>query len=177
MVIILFTAIILWVGYWYYKAEYRLSDRNRVSGKSGEDIVAYELGRLGEEYEVRHDVRCGHAQIDHLVKWGNVVFVIETKKWKGRISGKKCDAVWKVTIGRNEYWSRNPVLQNEFHIRELKKGNDFIGCDFVNLVVFVENRNVPKLKGVIGEEELVDWIREYEGKGNRMDRVDKIKTS
>jgi hypothetical protein len=133
----------------------------KIKGNSGEETVNHILSKLDDRYEVKYDVRIGHTQIDHIVidKSNCIIYVIETKNLQGKIKGNKSDDKWKQILGGKIYWHRNPVNQNEMHIKELN--NYYNGYRFVNVVVFVENDNVPKFKGVIGENELYNYIVGY----------------
>ena len=165
-------------------------------GDIGERIVSNILYNLDDRYVVENDLRFDGIQIDHIVEYENIVFVIETKKWSGKVTGRKNDAKWcQNKRGCLEYY-KNPIKQNEMHISRLKireigkyivrndENYEDRNCDeyenmrdkeYVNIVVFVENRNVPKLKNVIQEYELYDYIRGYVSKVNKVDnRVNKV---
>ena len=135
--------------------------RNKLRGDVGEKVIIAILSRLGDDYKVYHDVRVGKAQIDHMVINGDMCFVIETKLWKGKIVGGRLDNKWKQVLGRKEYWYRNPIKQNAFHIKELVGSGKCSGCEFINIVVCVGNKNVPKLKGVISDRELYNYVVNY----------------
>ena len=139
---------------------------NKVKGNIGENVVVNILDKLDDRYEVYHDVRVGKAQIDHMVIYRNIRFVIETKFWKGKVIGKRLDDKWKQLLGGREYWYKNPINQNEFHIKELVKSGKCSGCEFVNVVVFVGSDSIPRLKGVMRDSELFDYIVEYESKAS-----------
>lgn len=134
---------------------------NKVKGNIGENLIIGILDKLDDRYKVYHDVRIGRAQIDHMVISGNLCFVIETKFWKCRIIGGRLDNKWKQVLGRRGYWYKNPIKQNEFHIDELVGSGRYSGCEFINIVVFVGNKNMPKLKGVISDRELYNYVVNY----------------
>jgi hypothetical protein len=138
------------------------SKLKKIKGNSGEDTVNQILSKLDNRYELKYDVRIGHTQIDHIVinKSKSIIYAIETKNWQGKIRGNKSDDKWKQILGSGIHWYKNPVKQNEMHIRELN--NCYSGYRFVNVVVFVGNDNIPKLKGVIGEKDLYNYIIENE---------------
>jgi len=81
-------------------------------GADGEELVANCLSKLGESYNILHDVKLPKiiSNIDHIVVGENGIFVLETKNHKGNI---ECDGdMWSQTkIGRRgtEY---NGVLRN-----------------------------------------------------------------
>lgn len=160
MEILLLVAIIFLARLCYKFEDSQRPKLKKAYGDSGENVIACELERLSDNYDIKHDVRYGKAQIDHMVIHGKTIFVIETKRWTGNTSGKKNDQKWRLEYGENEYWNRNPILQNEFHIDELRKV--YHGYEFVNVVVFVSSGSIPRLKGVIRDRELYDYIVEYD---------------
>ena len=158
------SGIVLYVFYVYIKADKLLDHKMRkIKGDSGENIVNIELSKLGEEYKTIYDVKIGIYQIDHIVIHDNskTIFVIETKRWNGKIRGRKADNKWEQVLGGNSYWMNNPILQNEKHIKALNESNKYLGYKFVNVVVFVRSESIPKLKNVVIDENLYKLITEY----------------
>ena len=149
--------------YAYYKVE--PPQTKKQLGQRGENMVCEVLGDLDDSYEVKYDVRVGHTQIDHMVICGKTIFVVETKRWGGKVTGRKNDEMWYQEVGGKGYPMRNPILQNEMHIRELKKR--YVGYEFINVVVFVGTRSFPRLKGVICCDDLYDYIVEYKKASQR----------
>lgn len=143
--------------YAYYKVEPQLSKKQL--GQRGENLVCEVLGDLDDSYEVKYNIRVGRTQIDHLVICGKTIFVVETKRWSGKVTGRKHDKKWYVEVGGKEYPMRNPILQNEMHIRELKKR--YQDYELINVVVFVASHSIPRLKGVMWVDDLYDYIVEY----------------
>lgn len=132
-------------------------------GDNGEGTISEILCRLNNKYGVifENDIIISNLQIDHIARYKNIIFVIETKNWKGRISGRKFDTKWKQDNKGYVNYYRNPILQNEKHVDILKNGNNkysYNGCEFINLVVFIRNRNIPRFKNVISDDMLYNYI-------------------
>lgn len=85
------------------------------------------------------------------------IFCIEVKCWGGKISGARQDKYWNAN-GNNR---RNPVLQNDTHIRAI---HDIIGKKphITSLIVMAENNakniNIP---GVINLNNFRDYISSF----------------
>lgn len=62
----------------------------------------------------------GIYQIDHIVVSKYGIFVIETKSYKGTISGSYKSNKWTQNIWGNKYSMPNPIKQNKAHIYALK---------------------------------------------------------
>lgn len=95
-------------------------------GKRGEKRVASLLSHLPpEEYRVINDLLLqsgGHStQIDHVVASTYGIFVIETKYYQGWISGGENSEYWTQNIYGNKYQLRNPLWQNESHIKAIRR--------------------------------------------------------
>ena len=78
-----------------------------------------------EEYRVINDLLLqsgGHStQIDHVVVSRYGVFVIETKYYQGWISGGENSEYWTQNIYGKKYELRNPLWQNDGHIRAIRR--------------------------------------------------------
>ena len=81
-------------------------------------------------------------QIDTIYINPNGIFVIETKKWDGLVTGKVEDAYWERIVTkrgvRKTYQYKNPIKQNDYHvsaIRSLLSNN----IPVHSLVVFASN--------------------------------------
>ena len=95
----------------------------KIIGKAGEYWVKKELKKLPKDnYKILNDVMLYsnglYHQIDHIVisKYG--IFVIETKKYNGYISGNEYDKKW---IQNNKYYINNPIHQNYGHVKCLEE--------------------------------------------------------
>lgn len=139
-------------------------------GKVGEKQVASILKKLPEdEYKVINDLLLssgGHStQIDHIVVSVYGVFVIETKFYNGRIYGGENSEYWTQNIYGNKYKFRNPIQQNQGHIRALrfllkKYGN----IPFISIVAFSRQASlgVDSHTSVIYWDEILSVIRQNE---------------
>lgn len=104
----------------------RLSRRRspRVLGRMGERTVARHLrGLSADGYQLFNNVliRTGEgedtAQIDHIAVGHAGVFVIETKNYRGPVSGEERDAEWM----SGDIPFRNPLHQNWGHVQALRR--------------------------------------------------------
>ena len=112
-------------------------------GQIGEKRVARILGRLPKDrYLVINNMLLrtasgGTTQIDHVVISEYGIFVIETKFYKGWIYGGENSEYWTQNIFGHKYSLRNPIHQNEGHIRVLKHLLKDIGdIPFISIVAF-----------------------------------------
>ena len=86
------------------------------------------------------------SQIDHVVVSRYGIFVIETKNYKGWISGGENSDNWTQNIYGHKYQLRNPVYQNESHVKALKKVlSDEGKIKFIPIVTF-SNRAKLRVK-------------------------------
>lgn len=97
----------------------------KIKGIIGELYVAAFLKILpNDKYSVINNLLFtwnGHStQIDHIVVSIYGIFVIETKYYKGLIYGGENSEYWLQNIYGNKHQFRNPILQNQGHIRALK---------------------------------------------------------
>lgn len=95
-------------------------------GKRGEARVSAILHSLpSEEYLVLNDIvldnGSGMSQIDHIVVSLYGIFVIETKNYKGWIFGSETNPYWTQTIYGHKSKFYNPILQNNGHVRALRR--------------------------------------------------------
>lgn len=95
-------------------------------GTIGEQMVSHILGSLPKEaYTVINDLLLntsyGTTQIDHVLVSRYGIFVIETKFYKGWITGGENSEYWTKNVYGNKYQFWNPILQNAGHCRALKR--------------------------------------------------------
>ena len=121
------------------------------AGREGERRVARQLARLPRRfYTVISDVLLpsgptgATTQIDHIVVSTRGVFVIETKRLSGAIRGSEHAQNWTQTTPHGEERTfYNPLLQNEGHIRALRKLMPELDPGlFVSMVVFTDARTL-----------------------------------
>lgn len=113
-------AIIL-VASWWYKA-----NKATIKGKVGEIQVASILHTLDpNDYILLNDLYLPKkdgktTQIDHVLIAPNGIFVIETKNYKGWISGSEHNQYWTQTNYKRKDKLYNPIWQNSGHIKALQ---------------------------------------------------------
>lgn len=61
-----------------------------------------------------------YVQIDHIVVSPYGIFVIETKGYKGLITGGETSEYWTQNFYRNKYRFYNPIKQNDGHVKYLR---------------------------------------------------------
>lgn len=146
-------------------------------GDYGEKRVSSYLGELPcEEYQVFNDllIRNGKytTQIDHIIISRYGVFVLETKNIHGKVYGSENAEFWKQYLpdtGYRRYGTtqehelRNPIWQNDGHIKSLRRlvfGDD---VPIHGIVVFPGDTdvNVTANKPVLSRWELVSYIKGF----------------
>lgn len=113
-------AIILFVGLFYLAVNHA-----KIKGLIGEKTLISILRFLDKNmYSILNDVYIEHgqgtSQIDHIVVSKFGIFVIETKNYKGIISGSYKSDKWTQNIWGNKYSMPNPIRQNKAHLYALK---------------------------------------------------------
>ena len=127
------------------------------------------LSRIsGEEYRVINDLLIqsnGYStQIDHVVISIYGIFVIETKYYDGCITGGESNEIWTQNIYGNKYRLRNPLWQNQGHIRTLRRLLDENGkIPFYSIVAFSRQARlrVDSSLPVMYWQQVVPYIRQY----------------
>lgn len=114
----------------------------KIKGLIGELYVAAFLKILTKDkYTVINNLLFtwnGHStQIDHIVVSIYGIFVIETKYYKGLIYGGENSEYWLQNIYGNKHQFRNPILQNQGHIRALKHLlHEYEDLPFISIIAF-----------------------------------------
>lgn len=114
----------------------------KIKGIIGELYVAAFLKILPKDkYTVINNLLFtwnGHStQIDHIVVSIYGIFVIETKFYKGLIYGGENSEYWLQNIYGNKHQFRNPILQNQGHIRALKHLlHEYENITFISIIAF-----------------------------------------
>lgn len=98
----------------------------KIKGYLGEKSVATILSFLpSDKYKIVNDILIKSngrtIQIDHLVISIYGIFVIETKNYKGWITGSDNSEYWVKNMFGNKYKFYNPIKQNKAHILALNK--------------------------------------------------------
>lgn len=139
-------------------------------GKIGERKVSNKLNWLPrDKYIVIDDVILptprGTSQIDHIVVSIYGIFVIETKYYKGWIYGGEHSEYWTQNVYGEKHQFYNPILQNEGHVRALRRVlAEFEPLDIIPIVAF---SGTADIKMDINESHVVYWsqlrkcIRKY----------------
>ena len=110
-------------------------------GYIGEKNIAKILSSLpSAKYKIINDILLESngrtVQIDHLIISVYGIFVIETKNYKGRITGSDNSEYWTKNIYGNKYIFYNPIKQNEAHIFALKNRLNLSIDKFISIIVF-----------------------------------------
>lgn len=115
-----------------------------------------EAGRIGERRVIgvvlrtglpaMHDVYLrtpkGATQIDHIVRCGRTIFVVETKHYAGACFGRTGERTWtQVSRGAKRRFY-NPLLQNAGHVAAVRRAVGR-GCRIVPIVVFTGSAVFP----------------------------------
>jgi hypothetical protein len=160
----------LTVGHFIKIRENRREQRFVEAGLKGEITVTQRLQEvLGNDTYILNDVTVKggrrRAQIDHLVISPKAIFVIETKNWRGAVSGDEKERRWIQVRqpGDKPVSVSNPIIQNRQHVEALAGFLRARGVDWPDLVSVivttspsstftVANRTVPVVRPVeVGE--------------------------
>lgn len=119
----------------------------RVKGYLGEAKISSILSRLpNKEYFVINNVllktEFGTTQIDHVVVSQYGIFVIETKNYKGWITGGEHAEQWTQNIYGEKHSFRNPLKQNYGHIKALQSLLNLPGDKFISIVAFSSRASI-----------------------------------
>ena len=131
-------------------------------GKIGERKVSNKLNWLPrDKYIVIDDVILptprGTSQIDHIVVSIYGIFVIETKYYKGWIYGGEHSEYWTQNVYGEKHQFYNPILQNEGHVRALRRVlAEFEPLDIIPIVAF---SGTADIKMDIRESNVVYWYQ------------------
>ncbi|MDE7179652.1 MAG: NERD domain-containing protein [Muribaculaceae bacterium] len=119
--------------------------RAQRKGKQGEHFVSRELKKLKKsDYITLNDLLLPTAggntsQIDHVVVSSRGIFVIETKNLAGRIYGSENSHYWQQRMADQSRTIYNPLIQNEAHIRVLRRILKDISPEyFFSVIVFTD---------------------------------------
>ena len=147
----------------------------KFKGYLGEKSVAIILSFLpSDKYYVIHDVlvKSGDrtTQIDHIVVSIYGIFVIETKNYKGWITGFDNSEYWTKNVFGNKYIFYNPIKQNKSHIKNLEKQLQVGDDKYVSLITFNANANLKKVSTessgiyVVGYKQLKKFMKKQTDK-------------
>ena len=141
----------------------------RSKGRRGEKQVAALLSLLPKDkYKVINDLliqRGGYStQIDHVVVSVYGVFVIETKYYRGWIYGGENSEYWTKNVYGHKYDLRNPLWQNEGHIKAVSRLLDDPGLVPIYSIVAFSSQaklKVDRSLPVMYWHQVVPYIRRY----------------
>lgn len=157
----------------------------KIKGFIGEKAISILINGLPEDkYRVMNNImlRSSHGltQVDHIIVSVYGIFVIETKNYKGWITGGENSENWTKNVFGHKYKFRNPLKQNYAHVKALMELLDITDKNvFIPVVAFSgyadlkvkTNQNViyyGELKGLIKEhtKELLTYeqMNEYADK-------------
>lgn len=104
------------------------------------------------------------TQIDHIVVSIFGIFSIETKNYKGIITGGEYSDQWTKHMYKKKYKFQNPIRQNYGHIKALEELLQLPASTFIPIVVFTSDAKlrVKSKKTVINTRDLNKTIRSYE---------------
>lgn len=113
----------------------------KIKGWIGEATVASILSKLPkEEYITINNVMLhtahGTTQIDHIVVSIYGIFVIETKNYRGWITGSDNSEQWVKNMYGKKYSFRNPIKQNWGHVKALEDLLNKSADYFIPIIVF-----------------------------------------
>ena len=126
------------------------SYESKVKGYLGEKLVAKKLSKLNKrKYKIINNLLLktlkGTAQIDHIVISQYGIFVIETKNYKGIITGNEYDDNWNQILFNNKEVLRNPIKQNNGHIKALKDVIPALRYKKINSIILFTKRSNLKV--------------------------------
>ncbi len=142
----------------------------RIKGFIGEKTVALLLATLDKKkYRTINNLIIKaeeeSTQIDHVVISNYGIFVIETKNYKGWITGYESGNYWKQKLYKENHNFPNPIRQNKYHIKLLKSTLKlFSKVPYYPIVSFASEADirVETNEDVVYEEFLLRTIRSYQ---------------
>lgn len=142
--------------------------RPKARGRRGETKIGKVLKKFSRNGgRVKNDLlipgRTQTTQIDHVLVSKHGIFVVETKNYSGIVEGTEKGNMWRQFIPGKYSEPRyffNPLLQNDGHIRALKKIlPDNKKIPIFSIVVFPDACDFPKLPGVVSFSALKPTIQ------------------
>lgn len=157
----------------------------KTKGRRGEKQVAILLSLLPKEkYRVINNLllqQSGHStQIDHVVVSIYGIFVIETKYYNGWIYGGENSEFWTKNVYGNKYEFRNPLWQNQGHIKALEKLLNFPEQIPIHSIVAFSDQARLKMDRslpVMYWHQIVPFIKRHDEPVLSDNQVDKIYNS
>lgn len=103
-------AFLFWMG-----ISLILRNRTFLSGAKGEKLVSRTLSNFPDDWFVFNDVIIRDTPIDHILVCPKGIYAIETKHYRGTISGDAADTDWWQFIQSRQIRRYNPVRQTLHH--------------------------------------------------------------
>lgn len=119
-------ALFIGVGHRLKISENERDRRFQAAGRRGEHRVADVLAReLPDEYAIVNDAEISlgrqRAQFDHIVVGPNGIFAVETKNWRGRVTGRAASPFLRIHSEQGRVrTARNPLPQCRRQARVLR---------------------------------------------------------
>lgn len=143
----------------------------KIKGYMGEKNVSAKLNSLpSDQYIVHNNIMLnsdfGLTQIDHIVISVYGIFVIETKNYKGWITGGENAENWTKNVYGNKYSFRNPLKQNYAHIKSLMNIIKIHDPNlFISIIAFSDQASIKvnTNQNVINFHMLKKCIQSYKG--------------
>lgn len=143
----------------------------KIKGYMGEKNVSTKLNGLpSDQYIVLNNIMLnsdyGLTQIDHIVISVYGIFVIETKNYKGWITGGEYAENWIKNVYGNKYSFRNPLKQNYAHIKSIMNLINIHDPNlFISIIAFSDEASIKvnTNKNVINFCMLKKCIQSYKG--------------
>lgn len=142
--------------------------RPKIKGYIGEKSVAAVLSFLpSDKYKIINNILIKSnnrsIQIDHLVISIYGIFIIETKNYKGWITGSDNSEYWTKNMFGNKYKFYNPIKQNKAHISALSRQLGLGLNNFISIIAFSNKADlkVNTVHNVIYIHQLNSMIKEY----------------
>lgn len=164
-------------GFWASIFTSRYSSRAEAIGDYGEKRVSSFLEDLDcKDYRVYNDILIRNGkyttQVDHIIISRYGIFVLETKNIHGKVYGNGHAEFWKQYLpdigykrcgSTQEHQLRNPIWQNEGHIKTLLRLVFGDGVPVYGIVVFPNDADlmITADKPVLHMREVVPFIKQY----------------
>ena len=164
-------------GFWASIFTSRYSSRAEAIGDYGEKRVSSFLEDLDcKDYRVYNDILIRNGkyttQVDHIIISRYGIFVLETKNIHGKVYGNGHAEFWKQYLpdigykrcgSTQEHQLRNPIWQNEGHIKTLLRLVFGDGAPVYGIVVFPNDADlmITADKPVLHMREVVPFIKQY----------------
>lgn len=180
-------AAIFPLGHWHKIRQNARERETLEAGAQGEASTARRLNDLLDQTHylfndllLRHGLRT--AQVDHLVVCPRGVFVIETKNWRGEVSGRGADPTWQQVKrpGEPPIRLKSPILQVRRQaavVAQLLKSAGLEWPDVVPVVAFASDKTRVRIEDpglpVVHLDGLVDAMSAHAGRTYTTAEVDR----